>query len=368
MNFALSTIAWVEALAKTEIKKQWWKIWETIDRLVQFSWDESLIAKVNLWSRVWNKLYISLAEQDNVETFDDLFDLISWIDWKKYFKNNHPVLIRSSSVRSELFSDRTIQSIWKKAVIKSLVWEWQFLTENQALEKMDILVLLINNKARILLNTSWNALHMRWYRKEAWEAPIKESLASFLVSSSNWLFKDNFYDPFCWSWTIAIEAAMQAKNIAPWLHRNFAFEWLDLIDEKILEEEKNKARKKIYNWDYKIFASDIDEDVLEIAKNNAKLAWVEDAIQFSKKDYKELLNEKLSWNLVSNPPYWERLQVSDLDEMYENIDQILQQNSELKWWVISNFYQFDNLINLDLYKKRKLYNWGEKCYFWKKAV
>ena len=180
MNFALSTSAWMEALAKTEVKKQWWKIWETIDRLVQFSWDEDLIAKVNLWSRVWNKLYISLWEKENVKTFDELFDFVSEIDWKKYFKNKHPILIRSSSARSELFADRTIQSICKKAVVKSLVWEWQFFDENEKLEKMDILVLLINNKARILLNTSWNALHMRWYRKEAWDAPIKESHASFL--------------------------------------------------------------------------------------------------------------------------------------------------------------------------------------------
>ena len=368
MNFALSTSAWMEALAKTEVKKQWWKIWETIDRLVQFSWDEDLIAKVNLWSRVWNKLYISLWEKENVKTFDELFDFVSEIDWKKYFKNKHPILIRSSSARSELFADRTIQSICKKAVVKSLVWEWQFFDENEKLEKMDILVLLINNKARILLNTSWNALHMRWYRKEAWDAPIKESLAAFLVSSSNWLFKDNFYDPFCWSWTIAIEAAMQAKNIAPWLHRNFAFEWLDIIDPKILETEKNLARKKIYEWDYKICASDNNPEVLEIAKNNAKFAWVDDIIKFEQKDFTELLNEKLSWNLVSNPPYWDRMKVWDLDEMYENIDKILQSNPDLKWWIISSFYQFDTLIDLNSYKKRKLYNWGEKCYFWKKAV
>jgi putative N6-adenine-specific DNA methylase len=59
--------------------------------------------------------------------------------------------------------------------------------------------LIIDNKVRILLNTSGNALHMRGYRTQAGEAPIKESLAAALVFLSNWRFKENFYDPFCGS-------------------------------------------------------------------------------------------------------------------------------------------------------------------------
>jgi len=47
------------------------------------------------------------------------------------------------------------------------------------------------------------------------EAPIKESLAASLVLLASWNFRENFYDPFCGSGTIAIEAAMIARNIAP---------------------------------------------------------------------------------------------------------------------------------------------------------
>ncbi|MDR1988425.1 MAG: hypothetical protein LBQ24_07035 [Candidatus Peribacteria bacterium] len=38
---------------------------------------------------------------------------------------------------------------------------------------------------------------MRGYRKEASEAPLKESLASSLVLLSSWKFKEPFFDPFC---------------------------------------------------------------------------------------------------------------------------------------------------------------------------
>jgi len=52
-----------------------------------------------------------MAEQDNVEDFDTLFDLIEAINWKRIFKKDFPIHVKSSSIRSELFSARTIQSV-----------------------------------------------------------------------------------------------------------------------------------------------------------------------------------------------------------------------------------------------------------------
>jgi 23S rRNA G2445 N2-methylase RlmL len=60
---------------------------------------------------VGNKLYLLLEEKNNITDFDSLFDLIYSINWKKYFKKDFPVLVKTSSIRSELYSARTIQSI-----------------------------------------------------------------------------------------------------------------------------------------------------------------------------------------------------------------------------------------------------------------
>jgi len=79
------------------------------------------MVKVNLWSRVGNKLYILLAEEDDVTDFDYFFEIIKKIPFKKYFKNNNPIIVKSSSTRSELFSPRTMQSLCKKAIVDSLV-------------------------------------------------------------------------------------------------------------------------------------------------------------------------------------------------------------------------------------------------------
>ncbi len=366
MKFVLSTIAGVESIAKKEIERQWWKIEEVTDRLVTFSWWIELMPRINLWSRVWNKLYLLLEEQNNVGDFDTLFNLIYSINWKKYFKKDYPILVKTSSTRSTLFSARTIQSLWKKAIVKKVVWEDSIMKEDFNLENLEILILIIDNRVRILLNTSWNALHMRWYRIQAWEAPIKESLAAAMVFLSDWKFREPLYDPFCGSWTIVIEALMIAKNIAPWLKRAFAYEKLWLIDWETSENERILARSKTFDWEYIIFASDIDSKMIELAKENAIRAWLAWQINFEIKDFKQYLDMEIHWTLVSNPPYWERLKNENLKSMYNNIDKIFRINSKLSWWIISNFMEFDSLIKAEDYKKRKLYNGWEKCYFWRR--
>jgi putative N6-adenine-specific DNA methylase len=207
---------------------------------------------------------------------------------------------------------------------------------------------------------------MRWYRTQAWEAPIKESLAASLVLLSDWKFKEPFYDAFCGSWTIAIEALMIAKNIAPWLNRDFAYQKLWLIQSEITENEIALAKTKIFNWNYKIFASDINLDMIKISIQNAKNIWLDWLINFEVKDFNQLLSKNINWTMVSNPPYWNRLKDENLKSIYNNIDKLFRLNKNLNWWLISSYMEFDNIIKKTEYKKRKLYNGSEKCYFWKK--
>lgn len=367
-KYVLSTIMGVESLAKKEVERQGWKIEEVVDRLVTFSGGPEMIPRMNYWSRVGNKMYILLAEEDNIDTFDKLFDTVNEVNWKKYFKKDFPIMVKATSLRSDLWAVPTIQGVSKKAIAKSLAWGTnKTILENNDLEKMGILILLVDNKLRVLLDTTGKALHMRWYRLEAWEAPIKESLAAACILLSNWRFKDAFYDPFCGSGTFAIEALMIARNIAPGLNRRFAFEDLELVDSEIIQNEIESAKSKSFQWEYKVFASDIDPEMIEIAKANAKRAGQDDSITFEVKDFKELALETwLSGMMVTNPPYDIRLKDDNIGSLYKNIDRIFRMNPELKWGPITGYAEFDDFINLADYKKRKLYNGGELCYFYRR--
>lgn len=368
MKFLLTCTAWFEAIAKKEITKLWYEITSVKDRLIYFNWDEKAISRVNINSRVWNKLYLVLNE-GKINNFDELFDLVYSVDWKKYINDFNPILIKATSIRHQISSTPAIQKIAKKAIVNKLLWkkDW-ILQENTSLFEIDILVFLYENDWQILLNTTWEALHKRWYRRDFWEAPIKETLASWLVSLSNWNFKENFTDFCCGSWTIPIEAAMIAKNIAPWMNRKFDFQKWTWLDNNLYNEAINEAKSNIItDRKYYIYGYDIDEEVLEIAKENAKKAWVDDMIIFEKKDFLTMENEKIYWVVVSNPPYWIRLKSFDVSKIHRVFNHIFEKNEWLKWWIITAFEEFDDIINQKKYKKRKLYNWNEKSYFYKKG-
>ncbi len=379
-KFILSTSAGLEAIAKREITKQWGKITEVVDRLITFDGTIETAAKVNLWSRVGNKVFMLLAEEENIEDFDDLYWLVNMIDFKNIIPENSPIIVNATSIRSELHHTPTLQSISKKAIIDQL-WGGS-IEEDPEKPRFEILVLFINNKARILLNLSGDALHKRGYRTEAGEAPIKESLAAGLVLLSGWRFKQNFYDIFCGSGTICIEAALIARNIAPWLKREFSMVELGFISREKMWELKEEARALKYEGEYRIFGTDIENELIWVATENAKRAGVESDVFFEQMDFRSHELNKMSssplkkgiigdfwieWTLVSNPPYWLRIWEEDkLEWMYKTIDSIFRKNEKLSGGFISNFEEFDSFAKKWFYKKRKLYNWAEKCYFWRK--
>lgn len=368
-KYVLSVSAGLESIAKFEIKKQWWKIVEVVDRLITFEWDAEIAAKVALWSRVGNKVFMLIGEDDNIEDFDDLYGLVNVVEFEKYIPKSSPIIVKATSIRSELHHTPTIQSVSKKAIIDRL-GGWSIEEDNEK-PRFEILVLFINNTARIMFNIVWDALHKRGYRVEAWEAPIKESLAAGLVLLSGWKFKQNLYDPFCGSWTIAIEAALIARNIAPWLKRDFSMVDLGLISREKMWELKDEARAQKYTWEYRIFASDIDNEMIHIGFENARRAWVENDVFFERKDFRKasegLIKEDIACSVITNPPYGLRLwEDDDLEGLYRSIDSLFRKTKNITGWFISNYEEFDDICQKDFYKKRKLYNWAEKCYFWKK--
>lgn len=360
MNLVLTCPFWLESIAKKEIELLWLPILNSQDKQITTEYSERNIAKLNLWSRVWNKVYIEIVKKENIDSFDKLFELIKDINWWNFLLEENPIIVNATSHSSKLESIPDIQKIWKKAIVESTK-KW-FLREDDNYPSIFVEIVLIKNICQILIDTSWVALHKRWYRQQSMAAPLRENLAAWLVLLSPWRFKENFYDIFCWSWTIVIEAALIAKNIAPWLNRDFAYERFKFIDKKYIKEEREIAKSKIINKIYSINWSDIDKEAIKVAINNANKAWVWDIINFKIKDYKDFLQENITWTLISNPPYWIRLENNSLDELYKNIANIFNINKELKWWIITN-YQFWDLLKIN-YKKRKLYNWQELCYLY----
>lgn len=367
-NFFITCQAWIESLVRKDSEKFWLKNISWQDRIVRGNWDEKIIYSLLVNSRFANRIYLEITNQ-KTETFDELFEVVKSVNWKNFLSEWIAIVTEATTIKSQLSHTPTIQSITKKAIVENLTF-WtgtHHLYENRKWSEAHIQIFIIENIAYILLDITGNALHKRWYRLESWEAPIKETLAASLIALSDWRFKENFYDPFCGSWTFAIEAALLARNIAPWLYRNFAIENFNFFNKNFLEEAKNEAKTKIFpSWKYKIFASDINEKMIKIAKDNATRAWVGDDIIFEVWDFFEKNFEEKT-TIVTNPPYWVRLQNEDDENFYKKF---LKKFSEknIFWGFITSYDKIFELTDRKNYKDRKLFNWWLESRFYKKRT
>ena len=172
---------------------------------------------------------------------------------------------------------------------------------------------MVQSKATLYLDLSGSSLHRRGYRVQSGEAPLRETLASAMIHLSGWDRQSLLMDPMCGSGTIAIEAAMLASNIPPGLERGrFGFERWANFDESAAAELKllcGELRREMGASRPRIIASDIDADMVDIAKSNARSAGVK--IAFKERDVMELQGDARTGTIVTNPPYGVRLATDD---------------------------------------------------------
>jgi putative N6-adenine-specific DNA methylase len=252
-------------------------------------------------SRFANRVYRSFGRA-YIEDFDRLYDVCHAIEWRMYLTGKERIVIEASSTRSALTSVPKIQSVAQRAIFSTLN------TPNTTSgTEVHILILIIDDVAHILLDITGDPLHKRGYRTVAGEAPIKENLGAALIAFANWQYKSPLLDPFCGSGTIPIEAVMMARNIAPGLGRSFRIKELPGYNRELDATVRERARSRIYpSGAYQIFGSDIDPEMIQIARENAKRAGVDQDIVFSVQDFHTYVPTPTT--IVTNPPYGQRLQ------------------------------------------------------------
>lgn len=369
MLYLLTCQKWLEQVTKKEIQQLGYKCrWS--NTAIYIDGDEAAMARINLRSRCGNKLYI-IADEAPVWDFDQLFDFVSSVDRSKYHAQNVPIVLSIVTHESSLTSVPAIQSIAQKAIFKKLQNTYNVsdrLEFDENLESLEIRILIQQNKASVMVNTSWESLQKRWYRSSSWIAPINESLASGIIHMTGWKFSDIFLDPCCGSGTIAIEAAMIAKRIAPWMNRNFIFENRAWYDKKYLQDAKVHAESVIIkDKKYQIYGSDNDLSALWFAKENAIRAGVDDAVVWIHKDLTHWKNNNLlesNYSIVTNPPYGSRMwNTNSLDQLYSDLVTLCDKSVTSS--IITSFEWIDNYV----WHKRSfldIYNWWLACRIYKK--
>lgn len=329
---------------------------------VLFSGDESSVARANICLRSAERVQILVGEF-YAKSFEELFEGTKKFEWEKYIGEKDTFPVKGYSINSKLFSVRDCQAIIKKAVVERLKEKYNIPWFEESGSLHQIQFSIMKDKVSLLLDTSGAGLHKRGYRPVANDAPIKETIAAAFCNIARLRDFHTLYDPMCGSGTIAIEGAMKACNIAPGKNRSFSCEKWDIFDEKIFNDERERARSlEKTDCSFVCYASDIDEKALERAKINAEVAGVKNKIIFEKRDLRDFEKRTDRGTVIVNPPYGERLlDIEQAQEIYRLMGKKFTSQSGWSYYIISPDENFENLFGKKADKRRKIYNGMIKC-------
>lgn len=340
------------------------------------------VARVNMWVRCAERVFFEVGEF-KAESFEDFFDGAERLNWNEFIPSDYQFIVNGFSRKSKLFGVPALQSLTKKAIVKSLLKsrhmkEDGFINEDPDKGVVRIQFGIVNDVCRMMIDTSGDGLHKRGYRPLTHEAPIRETLAAAMVSLAHFspFGQEALYDPFCGSGTIVIEAARTALGIAPGRDRHFSYEKLPYIGSK----KRIEAREEAIDLedlspmdDCFFFGSDIDPKAVASAQRNAESALVGDFVKFRRADAETLPPASLAritkldrQLVITNPPYGGRLMTpEDADEIYKMIARTYLKDGKCKKGirlsVITPDDSFEKAIGFKADKRVKLYNGNIKC-------
>lgn len=355
----------IEAVVGRELKALGYEDQSVDNGKVTFSGDESAICRTNLWLRSADRVLLKVGEFKAL-TFDELFEGTKALPWDQWIPVNAQFPVDGKSIDSKLSSVPDCQAIVKKAVVEKLKQKYKrdWFDEDGPLYRIEIA--LLKDMATLTIDTSGAGLHKRGYRKLVSGAPLKETLASAMILISRWKHDRVLIDPFCGSGTIPIEAALIAQNIAPGLKREFTAENWPNISKSLWESARNEANDMIKkDRELRIHGSDIDEEVMSLARYHAKQAGVESSIHLQRMPVSDIKSRYKYGFIICNPPYGERLgEIKEIEKLYREMGKVFKTFDTWSYYVITSQQEFEKIFGRRADKKRKLYNGRLLCNYY----
>lgn len=357
----------LEAVLKKEVQDLGYNIVSVEDGRVTFAGEEDAMCRANFFLRTTERVLIKVAKF-KAETFEELFEKTKELPWEQFIPIDGKFWIaKATSIKSKLFSPSDIQSIMKKAIVERLKQKYKVNWFEENGNSYPIRVTFMKDEITIGIDTTGESLHKRGYRKLISKAPITETLAAALILLTPWNKDRILVDPFCGSGTIPIEAAMIGANIAPGMNRSFLAEnWKNLVSKKSWYQANEEANDKIlHNIEMNIQGYDIDGEIIKAARENAKLAGVEQYIHFQQRAIKDLKSPKKYGFIITNPPYGERLEEKEaMPALYKEIGTTFKALDNWSYFIITGYEDAQKYIGKQATKNRKIYNGMMKTYFY----
>ncbi|MGD9126545.1 MAG: bifunctional 23S rRNA (guanine(2069)-N(7))-methyltransferase RlmK/23S rRNA (guanine(2445)-N(2))-methyltransferase RlmL [Planctomycetia bacterium] len=362
LNLIATTTFGLEAVVARELVALGYETKTLQPGWVGFRGDFTAIARANLWLRTADRVLVQLGSFEATD-FGQLFDQTFALPWHEWITPDGAFVVNGRSIKSQLSSVPACQKIVKKSIVEKLKTAHHVEELPESGEKFPVEVALLEDRATLVLDTTGPSLHKRGYRKLVGQAPLKETLAAALILLSYWRPNRPLVDPFCGTGTIPIEAAMIGRNMAPGMNRDFTAEtWPCIPGDAWDEAYKEACDLARPDTPLLILGTDRDEKTLSLARYHAREAGVQDAVQFSQRDFAELSSPREYGCIITNPPYGERLGERDeIEQLYRSIPDVLRRLPTWSHYIISSHPAFEKVIGQKADRRRKLYNGRIAC-------
>jgi putative N6-adenine-specific DNA methylase len=365
INMVAKTQFGLEELLAEELKQLGAENIETHNRAVSFSGNLALMYRANLSLRTALKVLVPIHKFNAINEAG-LYKGIQEIEWDKYLSKEGTLSI-STSLRSDFFNHSHYISLKCKDGIVDQFRDKFGVRPSVELDNPDlnIDIHVANDEVSVALNSSGASLHRRGYRTDSTLAPINEVLAAGMIMLTGWNGEGNYYDPMCGSGTLLIEAAMIARNMPPNLNRQkFGFESWKSFDHGIFESVKAAAIADMRPSKAKIIGSDKTFKAIEITRENATRAMVDEDIFVSNKRFEEVKAPEGGGIMIINPPYGERLPLEEIGAFYKMMGDIMKKEFEgFDVWIISSNIPALKKVGLAPSKRIPLFNGALECRF-----
>ena len=340
---------------------------------VHFEGDLETLYRANLWLRTANRVLMPIAEFP-CPTPHALYENARNVRWRDWMTVDGTFAVDCNCRDSQISHSHYAALKIKDAIVD------EFRERTGRRPNVDrrhpavqINAYIAKDRCVLSLDASGDRLHLRGYRQQTTDAPLRETLAAAIVGLVEWDSEGMFIDPMCGSGTIIIEAALKAMNYAPGLLRcgdaaagqvGFGLQrWRNFdrqLWRRLIEAAQEEIREKIPG---RLLGYDISRPAIRIASENAKRVGLERHLRFMRGDALKLSPRGHRGVIVCNLPYGERTgEAEELKSLYRGFGDVLKQRCKgYTAYLFTGNLKLAKWIGLRTAKRFTLYNGPIEC-------